>query len=247
MTTPPTAAAVLIAPGGLAHCAWVLEAVLPTGLTPTRACVSELAAGDQPYGALLRGTDLAAGVLVRAGGLSAPRSASGRGRRMRAGPAGLVLFGAASALDACPPLDCAPTADAVCAAREHAGLVPAAHGLTRALALCGALVATAALTRAARGTAPDAPATRACTVLVALALAATVCTPAAVGALEAGHDGWGHGVAQRLQAGAVAVRLTAHAPAHVRPPARTRPGGRTPLAGPRGTGGARHASQGAPR
>ncbi|WP_413756893.1 DUF998 domain-containing protein [Streptomyces sp. MMBL 11-3] len=214
MTTPrtaTTATAALLALAALTYSAWTLEAVLDTGLHPARAYVSELAATDQPYGTLFRTTDLAAGLLVCAAVLTAPRTAVREGPGTRAARAGLLLFGAATALDSRLPLSCAPTTDPACAAREAAGLVPpahTAHTVSSTLALCGVLVAMAALTRTARRHTPASPSTRAALVtLLVLELAATAWTLAAIAALEAGHPGWGLGTAQRLQVGVVAVWL----------------------------------------
>ncbi|MER5311882.1 DUF998 domain-containing protein, partial [Streptomyces sp. NPDC002773] len=68
--TVTRASAVLLALGAVAYTAWVLEAVLGTGLDPVRTYVSELAAADQPFGGLFRATDLAAGLLVLAGAVT---------------------------------------------------------------------------------------------------------------------------------------------------------------------------------
>ncbi|MFD6948219.1 DUF998 domain-containing protein, partial [Streptomyces roseolus] len=69
------ASAVLLLLGALAYTAWVLEAVVRTGLDPVRTYVSELAAADQPLGGLFRAADLAAGLLVLAGALLGLRAA----------------------------------------------------------------------------------------------------------------------------------------------------------------------------
>ncbi|MFD8010585.1 DUF998 domain-containing protein [Streptomyces sp. NPDC058955] len=224
------ASAVLLFLGALAYTAWVLEAVVRTGLDPVRTYVSELAAADQPFGGLFRATDLAAGLLVLAGaalGLRAARTAAtaapapgvprwarpdpgpaGRGRLLLAGWAALALFGAATALDSRLPLSCAATADPACAAREAAGLVPAAHtahAVSSGLAMTGALVAMVALTAAARRYGLWPPLARTGPALVAVALAASVWTLAAVAAFESGHGGWALGAAQRLQVLLVAV------------------------------------------
>ncbi|MFS8201735.1 DUF998 domain-containing protein [Streptomyces sp. CWNU-52B] len=211
MTTPrtPTATAALLALGALAYSAWAWEAVLTTGLPPAHTYVSELAAADQPYGALFRTTDLLAGVLVAAAVLSPLRPPPAGGRAAWAGRAGLLLFGAATAVDSRLPLGCTPTTNPACAAQERAGTLPwthSAHTVSSTVALCGILVAMVVLTRTARW----GPA------LVALELAATVWTLAAIAALESGHDGWGVGVAQRLQVGVIAIWLGAQAVSSVR-------------------------------
>ncbi|MEI5100191.1 DUF998 domain-containing protein [Streptomyces sp. PmtG] len=213
------AVAALLVLGAAAYTSWALEAVLPTGLSPLRTYVSELAAEDQPYGAFFRAVDFAAGVLVCAGavvGLARLRPGPGAPRvRLLAtlGWLGLVVFGAATAADARLPLSCAPTVDAACAARERAGLVPAthsAHAVSSAVAVAGALVAMVLLTAAVRRVRAGGPRLRrALAVLVAVELVATVWTLAAVLALDAGHGTWGLGVGQRLQVLAIAVWLVA--------------------------------------
>ncbi|MFB7277693.1 DUF998 domain-containing protein [Streptomyces hydrogenans] len=222
------ASAVLLFLGALAYTAWVLEVVVRTGLDPVRTYVSELAAADQPLGGLFRATDLVAGLLVLAGavtGLLATRAPAGpapepgvpswartgpTARRpwLLAGWSALALFGAATALDSRLPLSCAPTVDPECAARETAGLVPAthtAHAVSSGLAMTGALVAMVALTVAARRYGLWRPLARTGPALVALELAATAWTLAAVAAFEAGRGLWSLGAGQRLQVLLVAV------------------------------------------
>ncbi|MCT4352990.1 DUF998 domain-containing protein [Streptomyces sp. Je 1-79] len=63
--------AALLALGALAYSAWVLEAVVRTGLDPVRTYVSELAATDQPFGGFFRAADLTAGLLVLAAATTA--------------------------------------------------------------------------------------------------------------------------------------------------------------------------------
>ncbi|MEV6755828.1 DUF998 domain-containing protein [Streptomyces sp. NPDC051214] len=203
-------AAALLALGALAYSTWLLEAFLGTGLSPLTSYVSELGARDQPYGMLFRTTDLTAGLLVLAGAVGAllwlPRRGSGV-----VGWAGLALFGAATAVDSRLPLSCAPTADALCGARERAGLVPAAHSahvVSSSVAVTGALVGMVALTFAARryGLLPSLAGGFGL-VLVGLELAATVWTLAAIAAFDAGYGTWALGAGQRLQVLLIAVWL----------------------------------------
>ncbi|MFI8928157.1 DUF998 domain-containing protein [Streptomyces sp. NPDC053474] len=206
------AVAALLALGAAAYTSWTLEAVLPTGLSPLRTYVSELAAEDQPYGAFFRAVDFAAGVLVCAGALGGLARLRCRAAVLSAlGWAGLVLFGAATAADARLPLSCAPTVDAACRARERAGLVPsthAAHAVSSSVAVVGALVGMVLLTAAVRRAGAGGARQRAAlAVLVAVELAATVWTLAAVFAFDAGHGTWGLGIGQRLQVLAIALWL----------------------------------------
>ncbi|MGA5447842.1 DUF998 domain-containing protein [Streptomyces umbrinus] len=220
MIKPRPTTAALLALGALTYTAWALEVVLTTDLAPAHTYVSELAARNQPYGTLFRTTDLLAGVLVWAAGLPASLRPPSPGRWTRAGWAALVVFGTATAVDSRLPLSCAPTADPACDAQERAGLLPvahSAHSVSSTVALCGMLVAMVALTLTARRYAPRAPLARSGPALVTLELAATAWTLAAVAALEAGHDGWGLGVAQRLQVGVIAVWLGLLAVSLLRP------------------------------
>lgn len=195
------APAVLLLLGAVAYTAWVLETPLRTGLAPVHTYVSELAAQDQPYGTLFRTTDLVAGVLIlAAAGCALPLLP--RRRDALAGWAGLALFGAATAVDSRLPLSCAPVADAGCAAREQAGLVPlthTAHAVSSALAVAGALLAMVFLTSAARRHGVWPALARTGPALVALELAATAWTLTSVAAFDAGRGTWALGLAQRAQ------------------------------------------------
>ncbi|MET7757609.1 DUF998 domain-containing protein [Streptomyces sp. NPDC005389] len=258
------ASAALLALGALAYTAWVLEAVLRTGLDPVRTYVSELAASDQPFGTFFRASDLVSGVLVLAGaalGRAGTRrpgpTGSGQAGTPEAGHAGapgsgrvrwrvrepwavlgwgaLALFGAATVADSRLPLSCAATVDPACAARETAGLVPAthtAHAVSSGLAMTGALVALVALTVAARRYGRWRPLARTGPVVVALGLAATVWTLAAVAAFEAGEGAWALGAGQRLQVLLVAVWLAvlAYSLATSRPAAEEESAGSRPAA-----------------
>ncbi|MGW7201235.1 DUF998 domain-containing protein [Streptomyces chryseus] len=195
-------AAVLLLLGAAAYSAWVLEAVLATGLDPLRTYVSELAASDQPFGGLFRSTDLVAGLLILAGALMALAGYRPRTRGDVTGWAALALFGAATAADSRLPMSCATTADAACAAREAAGLVPlthTAHTWSSSVASTAAVVGVVALTLAARRRGRSSPLARSGPVLAAAEVAATVWTLSSIAAFEAGHGTWLLGAGQRLQ------------------------------------------------
>ncbi|MEU3632685.1 DUF998 domain-containing protein [Streptomyces fradiae] len=201
--------AVLLALGALTYSVWLLEGPLATGLDPVQSYVSELAATDQPFGALFRATDLLAGLLLLAAAL--PRLLAARRRFWAAGGwAALALFGAATAADSRLPLSCAPTVDALCAAREDAGLVPfghTAHAVSSGLATTGAVTAVVALTVAARRYGWWPPLARTGPLLVVLELAATAWTLVGVAAFEAERGHWGLGAGQRAQLLLLAVWL----------------------------------------
>ncbi|MFJ2769995.1 DUF998 domain-containing protein [Streptomyces sp. NPDC087300] len=202
------AVAFLLLLGALAYSTWLVEALLPTGLSTLSSYVSELAAEDQPYGTFFRTADLLGGLFVLMGAVAAlvwlPRRAV-----TTVGWAGLVLFGAATVADSRLPLSCAPTADAACVARERAGEVPwthAAHAFSSSTAVVGALIGMVVLTFAARrGAAAWRLLARTGPAVVAVELAATVWTLASVAAFDAGHGTWWLGVAQRLQLLSIAV------------------------------------------
>ncbi|MEV4943817.1 DUF998 domain-containing protein [Streptomyces zaomyceticus] len=140
----------------------------------------------------------------------APRRPASREPWALAGWIALAVFGAATVADSRLPLSCAATADPACAARESAGLVPAthtAHAFSSGLAMTAALVALVALTVAARRREGRSPLARTGPALVAVELAATVWTLAAVAAFEAGNGTWALGAGQRLQVLLVAVWL----------------------------------------
>ncbi|OEJ27147.1 hypothetical protein AR457_24500 [Streptomyces agglomeratus] len=194
--------AVLLAAGAVVYSAWVLEAVLATGLDPLRTYVSELAAAGRPFGGLFRTTDLIAGLLVLAGALGALVRYRPRGLWDRTGWAALALFGAATAADSRLPLSCAPTVDAACAAREAAGFVPAthaAHAWSSSIASTAAVVAVVALTVAARRHGRHSLLARTGPALAAAELAATAWTLSSIAAFESGNGTWLLGAGQRLQ------------------------------------------------
>ncbi|MEU7566306.1 DUF998 domain-containing protein [Streptomyces fradiae] len=201
--------AVLLALGAFTYSMWLLEGPLATGLDPVQSYVSELAATDQPFGAFFRATDLLAGLLLLATALP-PLLAARRRFWAAGGWAALALFGAATAADSRLPLSCAPTVDALCAAREDAGLVPfghTAHAVSSGLATTGAVTAVVALTVAARRHGWWPPLARTGPVLVVLELAATAWTLVGVAAFEAERGHWGLGAGQRAQLLLLAVWL----------------------------------------
>ncbi|MFE0178645.1 DUF998 domain-containing protein [Streptomyces sp. NPDC059002] len=211
-TRTSRAVALLLLVGALAYTTWVFEAFLPTGISPLRSYVSELAGEDQPYGTFFRTADLFGGLFVLAGAVVALVRPP-RGALAVTGWAGLVLFGAATVADSRLPLSCAPTADAGCAARERAGDIPwthAAHAFSSSSAVVGALIGMVLLTVVARRHADSWPLlARTGPVLVVVELAATGWTLAAVAAFDAGHGTWGLGVAQRIQLLSIAVWIAA--------------------------------------
>lgn len=128
----------------LLYSCWLLELVLPTGLSFVDSYVSELLAGDQPFRWLFRATDvLAAGCLLLAA----------RRLRPRLIRISLVVFAVATIADTVLSLDCAASVDALCRYRESIGAVSLGHRLhqvTSALTAGSALVAAVGLVRRTR-------------------------------------------------------------------------------------------------
>jgi len=97
----------------VSNCAFVFRAMSPSRLDPFNSMISELEVPGQPFSEFFRWSSLLSGVAaaVFAVGLSRrlPRGALGL-----AGCVALGLFGVAGAIDALIPMDCAPSASAVC-------------------------------------------------------------------------------------------------------------------------------------
>ena len=116
----------LLIVAGVAYSMWILEFVLPTGLSPLRSFVSEHYVVSQPYHALLRSADVAAGVVYMV-------VASRLARVLRhdlAGVAvviGLGVFGLTTVTDAVFVPDCIATTDPVCERLEFTGHVSWQH------------------------------------------------------------------------------------------------------------------------
>ncbi|MFD5829617.1 DUF998 domain-containing protein [Lentzea sp. NPDC060358] len=200
----------LVAAAVLYSC-WLLELVLPTGLSPVDGYVSELLAGDQPFRWLFRVTDaLTACCLV----LAAVRL---RGRLV---VAAVLVFGLATLADTALALDCAPSVDALCRSREDDGAVSLSHQVhqvTSVLTFLGALGCAVVLERGTRWWSARA-------VLVLLAVTGVL------SALLANQPG--AGLVQRLQLLTVAAGLLLAARASSRRSPARRPSGAAKPAGP---------------
>lgn len=186
MTFPPRGPGVWLAAAACLYSLWLLELVLPTGLSLVDGYVSELLADDQPYRWVFRVADgLAACCLLLAA----------RGLRGRLVVAGLLLFAAATLADTVLSLDCAPSIDALCRSREQTGAVSLPHQLhqvTSVLTFGGALVAAVGLERHTRRWSAR--------VVVALLVASGV-----LSAVLVGQEGIG--LVQRVQLLTVAAGL----------------------------------------
>ena len=95
------------------NCAFLFRAVSASRLDPVNSMISELEVPGQPLSWFFRGASLVSGLaaFVFAVGLR-PRIPAGRSGQV--GCLALALFGLAGAADALFPMDCAPSASAVC-------------------------------------------------------------------------------------------------------------------------------------
>ncbi|KOV90070.1 DUF998 domain-containing protein [Nocardia sp. NRRL S-836] len=149
-------AAWLITAAVLYSC-WLLELVLPTGLSVFDSYVSELLADDQPFRWIFRTTDTLAAccLLLAARGLrrwlpAPPGARLGSRLADRLVVVAVVVFAVATLANTALSLDCAASADALCRHREEIGAVSLGHRLhqvTSLLTFGGALVAFACLER----------------------------------------------------------------------------------------------------
>ena len=102
------------------NCTFVFRALSSSRLDPFNSMISELEVPGQPSSEFFRWSSLLSGVAaaVFAVGLF---SRLPRGRLGVAGCGALVVYGLAGAVDALIPMDCAPSASAVCFRAELAG------------------------------------------------------------------------------------------------------------------------------
>jgi hypothetical protein len=144
MTPAPGKPAAWLVAAAVLYSCWLLELVLPTGLSVVDGYVSELLADDQPYRWVFRVTDtLAACCLLLAA----------RGLRGRLVVVAVLAFAIATLADTALSLDCAASVDAQCRERESTGAVSLAHWLhqvTSVLTFGGALAAFVGLERRTR-------------------------------------------------------------------------------------------------
>lgn len=202
--------------GAVLYNAWVLEAVLPTGLDPRHSYVSELYAADQPFHGLFGCVEIVTALLVAAGALCLParRDPAARGWA-GTGRWALVAFAASSVADVIVPMRCAPSVNHACEA------VNPWHTATSALAHAALFGSMALLVTAAFRSPGRPPLRRWGPWVLGAALLTALAT---VGPLFA-RPGW-HGVPQRAHLVLVGVWLvlltTAHRP---EPDPGARPGG----------------------
>jgi hypothetical protein len=102
------------------NCAFVFRAMSPSRLDPYNSMISELEVPGQPFSEFFRWSSLLSGIAATVFALGLYRRIP-RGRLGLAGCAALALFGLAGAVDALIPMDCAPSASAVCFRAELDG------------------------------------------------------------------------------------------------------------------------------
>jgi hypothetical protein len=117
---------VLLMIAGVAYSMWILEFVLPTGLSPVQSFVSEHYVVTQPYHALFRCADVVAGVvyMIVASRLTGLLSYGLAGTAV---VVGLGVFGLTTVTDALFVPDCIATTDPVCERLELTGHVSWQH------------------------------------------------------------------------------------------------------------------------
>jgi Protein of unknown function (DUF998) len=117
---------VLLVSAGVVYSMWILEFILPTGLSPLHSFVSEHYVVSQPYHTLFRSADIIAGLLyVAASGYLARllcRDLAGAGVAI-----GLGVFGLTTVTDAVFVPDCIATIDRRCEYLEFTGQVSWHH------------------------------------------------------------------------------------------------------------------------
>ncbi|MGW7534931.1 DUF998 domain-containing protein [Amycolatopsis sp. NPDC054798] len=116
----------LLLAAGAAYAAWLLEFLLPTGLSPVSGFVSEHYPVFQPYQQLFRAGDLVAGAGYLAAAWLLRRVLPSSGAAAVTWGS-LIVFGAATIADAAFVPDCVSTVDPVCERREFAGQVSWHH------------------------------------------------------------------------------------------------------------------------
>jgi hypothetical protein len=111
---------------GGAYSMWILEFVLPTGLSPVQSFVSEHYVVSQPYHALFRCADVVAGVVYIVVASRLTRLLT-YGLAGTAVVVGLGVFGLTTVTDALFVPDCIATTDPVCERLELTGHVSWQH------------------------------------------------------------------------------------------------------------------------
>jgi hypothetical protein len=95
------------------NCTFVFRAMSPSRLDPLNSMISELEVPGQPFSELFRWSSLLSGVAAAVFAVGLHRRIP-RGRLRLGASAALAVFGVAGAVDALIPMDCAPSASAVC-------------------------------------------------------------------------------------------------------------------------------------
>ncbi|MGV1035655.1 MAG: DUF998 domain-containing protein [Candidatus Nanopelagicales bacterium] len=110
----------------LTNSAFLIWWLVGVRLSFSSSFVSELSADGEPGALTYRLFDLVTGVMLLAA-LDMLWNVFPRSRTVRVSQFALILFALLTIIDSALPLDCAPTADAICRQREELGLVTFAH------------------------------------------------------------------------------------------------------------------------
>jgi len=104
----------------VSNCTFVFRAMSPSRLDPFNSMISELEVPGQPFSEFFRWSSLLSGVAAALFAVGLHHRMP-RGRLRLAASTALGVFGVAGAVDALIPMDCAPSASAVCFRAELDG------------------------------------------------------------------------------------------------------------------------------
>lgn len=122
------------------ECAFLVERLSPSSLSPLNSLLSELEARDQPGSGFFRSASLLFGVMAVVFAWSLRRRLP-PGRTGLAGCWAIALSGLGAVADGLMPMDCAPSVNLACRIREEHGVV----GLSHQLHTWSSVLGTAAL------------------------------------------------------------------------------------------------------
>ena len=143
----------LLAVAAVTYSSWVLEFVLPTGLSPTESFLSELEGYGQPFRSVFSTADKIAGLSALVAAVLGWMSyAHRRSAMMSAGWISLGVFGTWTIADACAPVGCFARPGAHCPTPYHGmfAQLHSLHALTSTVSVNAIFVAMIALTVVAR-------------------------------------------------------------------------------------------------
>jgi hypothetical protein len=168
---------------GVLYSNWLLEVYFTRTLPDPDLYISELAAADQPNSEWFWGCDLAAAVVLVLATAAALVGVRGD-RWTKRGWWAVGVFAVATALDSTVwRLVCAPSSDAVCAARESSNTVPIGHQLhwlSSGIGLAAAIASLLAFCLADRREGASAPVRRVGLCMLAALIGSALATGVAM-------------------------------------------------------------------